>query len=170
MKYAQLLSRVGPQVGRWSIVMLLLWIGTFKYSAVEAAAIRPLVENSPFMGWLYALFSEQTVSSLIGTTEIMIAFAVASRPWYPKVSFYGSLAAAGIFLVTLSFFVTTPGTLEVVSGYPLPVPAGPGFLLIKDLILFGGALTMAGEAAAAAGLVSSPALRATTKSGNARVA
>ena len=156
MKYLYHLNRLGPAVARWGIVMLLLWIGTFKFSAVEAAAIRPLVENSPFMGWLYAVLSEQAVSILIGSTEITVALAVASRAWYPRVSFFGSLAAAGIFLVTLSFFVTTPGTLAVVPGYPLPVPAGPGFLLVKDLILFAGALTMAAEAGRAAGIVPTP--------------
>ena len=152
MRYHDLLNRVGPTVSRWGIVTLLLWIGTFKFSAVEAEAIRPLVENSPFMGWLYAVLSQQAVSILLGSTEIVVALAIASRPWFPKVSFYGSLAAAGIFLVTLSFFVTTPGTLAMVPGYPLPVPAGPGFLLVKDLILFAGAVTMAAEAAAAAGI------------------
>ncbi len=170
MNYQHLLNRVGPTVSRWGIVMLLLWIGTFKFSAVEAEAIRPLVENSPFMGWLYAVLSQQAVSILIGSTEIVVALAVASRPWFPKVSFYGSLAAAGIFLVTLSFFVTTPGTLAAVPGYPLPVPAGPGFLLVKDLILFAGAVTMAAEAAAAAGISRSQPMEVTAGSRIARVA
>ncbi len=134
---------------------MLLWIGTFKFSAFEAEAIRPLVENSPFMGWLYAVLSERAVSIVIGSSEIVVALAIASRRWYPTVSFYGSLAAAGIFLVTLSFFVTTPGTLATVPGYPLPVPAGPGFFLIKDLILFGAALTMAAEAGKTAAAVES---------------
>ena len=150
VKYLTFINRVGPSVSRWGIVMLLLWIGTFKFSAVEAAAIRPLVENSPLMGWLYGLLSEQAVSNLIGSSEIVVALAIVTRAWYPKVSLYGSLAAAGIFLVTLSFFVTTPGTLAVVPGYPLPVPAGPGFFLVKDLILFAAATTMAAEAGVAA--------------------
>ncbi len=75
MNNLQFLNRVGTTAGRWGIVMLLLWIGTFKFSAVEAAAIRPLVENSPFMGWLYAVLSEQAVSNLSGSTEIVVALA-----------------------------------------------------------------------------------------------
>ena len=55
MNHLNIFSRVGTAAGRWGIVILLLWIGTFKFSAFEAAAIRPLVENSPFMGWLYAV-------------------------------------------------------------------------------------------------------------------
>ena len=155
MNHLNIFSRVGTAAGRWGIVMLLLWIGTFKFSAFEAEAIRPLVENSPFMGWLYAVLSERAVSIVIGSGEIVVALAIASRRWYPTVSFYGSVAAAGIFLVTLSFFVTTPGTLATVPGYPLPVPAGPGFFLIKDLILFGAALTMAAEAGKTAAVVTS---------------
>ncbi len=117
---------------------------------MEAEAIRPLVENHPLMGWMYVVLSERAVSGIIGITEIAVAVAVATRPWLPRMSFYGSLGAAGIFLVTLSFFVTTPGTLANVGGYPLPVPAGPGFMLLKDLLLFAGALSMAAEAGRAA--------------------
>ena len=60
----------------------------------------------------------------------------ALRPWAPRVSAYGSLAAAGMFVVTLSFLVTTP---QPPTGF-----------LMKDLILLGAALLTAGEAFAAA--------------------
>ncbi|MEJ7733156.1 MAG: DUF417 family protein [Polyangiaceae bacterium] len=54
----------------------------------------------------------------------------------------GSLLAAGTFLVTLSFLVTTPGAFS---------PENPmGGFLMKDLILLGAALFTAGEALAAA--------------------
>ena len=56
------------------------------------------------------------------------------------------------------------------SGYPLPVPAGPGFLLVKDLILFAGAVTMAAEAAAAAGIGRSQPMKAAAGSRIARAA
>lgn len=153
MNSLQALSRFSPTLSRWGIVMLLLWIGTFKFSPIEAAAIRPLVENNPLMGWLYAVLSEQAVSRLIGSTEIVIALAIAMRPWNAKVSFLGSLAAAGVFLVTFSFVVTTPGTLGTVPGYPLPVPTATGFFLVKDILLSAAALTAAMEAAVAAGIL-----------------
>ncbi|PYO93340.1 MAG: hypothetical protein DMD58_00365, partial [Gemmatimonadetes bacterium] len=49
-----------------------------------------------------------------------------------------SLAAAGMFVVTLSLLVTTPGVLA---------PTNPmGGFLMKDVILLGAALFTSGEA------------------------
>jgi reactive chlorine resistance protein C len=33
------------------------WIGALKFANFEANQIQPLVANSPFMGWLYDIFS-----------------------------------------------------------------------------------------------------------------
>jgi uncharacterized membrane protein YkgB len=52
-----------------------------------------------------------------------------------------------MFLTTLSFLVTTPGSWGVVDG--LVVPAGAGGFLIKDVLLLGAALWSAGEALSA---------------------
>ena len=163
MKVDRSIDGWGQTVTRWGIVALLLWIGTFKFTAAEAAAIRPLVENSPFVGWLYVVLSEQAVSSLIGSTEIVAALAIAARRWYPNVSFYGSLAAAGIFLVTFSFFLTTPGTTAIAAGYPLPVPTAVGFFLVKDLVLSAAGLMVAAEAGVAAGIVPASASSASVE-------
>jgi reactive chlorine resistance protein C len=60
----------------------------------------------------------------------------------PQLSAIGSLLAAGIFVVTLSFLFTTPGALS-------PTDAMGGFLM-KDLSLLGAALYTAAEALSAA--------------------
>ena len=54
----------------------------------------------------------------------------------------GSLLAAGTFLVTLSFLMTTPGVLEPTNPF--------GGFLLKDLMLLGAALYTAAEALEAA--------------------
>ena len=41
-----------------------------KFTAYEAGAIQPLVASSPLMSWLYAIFSVQATSNLIGVAEI----------------------------------------------------------------------------------------------------
>lgn len=35
------------------VVLTLLWIGVFKFTPTEAAAIKPLVASHPLMSWLY---------------------------------------------------------------------------------------------------------------------
>jgi uncharacterized membrane protein YkgB len=44
-------------VTRYGLVLVLLWIGGMKFTAYEAEGIRPLVPNSPLMGWVYNLMS-----------------------------------------------------------------------------------------------------------------
>src|SRR5215213_4776256 len=80
---AAALETAGAGVLRWGLVAILLYFGAFKFTAVEAEAIRPLVENSPFMGWLYSVLSVRGVSSLIGSAEIAAALLIALRPWSP---------------------------------------------------------------------------------------
>jgi len=47
---------IGLGITRYGLVGLLLLWGTFKFFAFEATGIQPLVEHSPFLGWLLPLF------------------------------------------------------------------------------------------------------------------
>jgi uncharacterized membrane protein YkgB len=136
------IEAIGTGVLRYGIVFLLVVIGAAKYFAFEAEAIEPLVENSPLLSWMLGVFGLQGTSSIIGTAEIAIGLAIASRPLAPTLSAIGSAAGALTFLVTLSFLFSTPGALS------LKHPAG-GFL-VKDVVLLGACIATAGEALRAA--------------------
>ena len=142
------LEKAGVFVLRYSLVLIVLWFGVFKFTPTEAAAIKPLFTNSPLFAWLYDVFSLRAVSNLVGTTEILIAGLIALRPVAPLLSWLGSLGAVVMFLTTLSFLLTTPGSFKLVDG--LWVPGGAGGFLIKDLSLLGAALYTAAEARRAA--------------------
>jgi reactive chlorine resistance protein C len=60
------LQFIGMHVTRYGLVLVLLWIGGMKFTAYEAEGIRPLVANSPLMGWVYNLMSVTAFSSLLG--------------------------------------------------------------------------------------------------------
>ncbi|HEU5432433.1 MAG TPA: DUF417 family protein [Thermomicrobiales bacterium] len=137
------LGAVGVFILRYGLVFLLVLWGGFKFTAVEANGIQPLVAHSPYLGWLYGVFGLQGTAALFGVCEISAGLLIATRRWLPRVSGYASLAAAGIFLVTLSFLFTTPGALALTSPYN-------GFLL-KDILLLGAAALTAAEALGAAG-------------------
>ena len=47
------LKVVGTHVARYGLVIVLLWIGGMKFTAYEAGGIKPMVSNSPLMGWAY---------------------------------------------------------------------------------------------------------------------
>jgi uncharacterized membrane protein YkgB len=142
------LQFIGMHVTRYGLVLVLLWIGGMKFTAYEAEGIRPLVANSPLMGWVYNLMSVTAFSSLLGVVEIAIGVLIASRPVWPTGSALGSALAVGMFLTTLSFLVTTPGWEPSLGGFPA-VSAMPGQFVLKDIVLLGAALWTAGEAWAA---------------------
>lgn len=136
----RLLERVGRAWMRYSLVFFFGAFGLYKFTAVEAAAIQPLMANSPFFSWLYSFTSVQGASNLIGVVEIVAAVLIASRRWTPRLSGIGSLMAAFALVGTLSFLFTTPGLTPDLMGF-----------LLKDLALLGIALWTAAEAFSAAG-------------------
>ena len=138
------LEQVGVGVLRYGLVLILLYFGAFKFTPTEARGIQPLLEHSPLMSWLYSVLSVNGVSRLIGVVELTIAGLVLTRPWSARLSALGSIAAIGMFLVTLSFLISTPGLWQWADGFPAP-SEGAAFLL-KDVFLLGAAILTAGEA------------------------
>ena len=115
------LKSIGMHIARYGLAIVLLWIGGMKFTAYEAEGIKPLVANSPLMGWVYRVMSVGGFSSLLGVVEIAIGVLIALRPVWPMGSAVGSGLAAGMFLTTLSFLVTTPGLGAEPGRLPGPV-------------------------------------------------
>ena len=47
---------------RYGLALIFLWIGAMKFTAYEAAGIRPLAENGALMSWLLAALGVQARS------------------------------------------------------------------------------------------------------------
>src|SRR5947209_3830570 len=103
--WGSMAEKLGRFMLRYGLVALLLYFGTYKFTAEEAEGIAPLVTHSPFFGWLQALLGSQGISDVIGASEIAIALLIALRPFSAGLSAVGSLLAIGTFLATLSFLV-----------------------------------------------------------------
>jgi uncharacterized membrane protein YkgB len=135
-------GNVGLAILRYGMVALLLMWGAAKFTAAEANAIRTLVEHSPLLSWMYPLFGVQATSNLCGVFEVGVGILIATRRWFPRVSGYASLVASTMFVVTLSFLVTTPDVF---------LPSSPwGGFLMKDIMFLGAALLTGAEALGAA--------------------
>lgn len=139
------LERIGHHIVRYGLVLVLMWIGAMKFTTYEATGIQPLVANSPVMGWLYEIFSVQALAALLGVTEIAVAVMIALRPVSAVAAAAGSAMAAGMFLVTLSFLLSTPGWEPTAGGFPA-LSVVPGQFLLKDVVLLGAAVWSLGEA------------------------
>jgi reactive chlorine resistance protein C len=136
------LAAAGRGVLRYGLMTLLLLWGGFKFFDFEAEGIRPLVEHSPILSWLYPLLGVRGAADLIGVIEVGAAILIGLRRWRPDLSALGSLLAAGTFLVTLSFLASTPGVLAPTNPF--------GGFLMKDVMFLGAALYTAAEALEAA--------------------
>lgn len=139
------LENIGANVLRYGLVIILLWVGALKFTAYEAEGIQGLVANSPLMSWMLSIMSVQGVAMLLGVVEIVLGLLIAARPFAPQISAIGSIGAIVMFLITLTFVLTTPGVWQPGYGFPFPSPM-PGQFLAKDLILLGAAIWTAGEA------------------------
>jgi uncharacterized membrane protein YkgB len=128
------LQTAGGLLLRYSLVVFLCLFGALKWTMAEARGVEPFIVHSPMLAWSHQLFGMRGASEFVGVVELMLGALIALRPWNPKLSSWGSIAACVMFLVTLSFLFTTP---NVENDAPF---------LLKDLCLLGAALWTAGEA------------------------
>jgi uncharacterized membrane protein YkgB len=173
---ASSMDRAGIAVTRVAMIIVLVWIGGLKAANYEADAIVPLVANSPLMSFFYsdpgayrahmnpegALVPANRAwheangtyrfAHGLGFVIVLFGLMLAVHPWLPQVATAGSALVALMSLTTLSFLVTTPEAWVPALGdttHGFPFLAGPGRLVVKDVIMMGAALvTMADSAKA----------------------
>ncbi len=156
------LERVGHDILRYGLAVLLISVGALKFTAYETEGIQGLVTNSPLLAWANGAFGVSGFSALLGVIEIALGLMIATRAFAPKVSAIGSMGAIVMFTITLSLLLTTPGVWQPGYGFPFPSPM-PGQFLLKDILSLGVAVWSAGEAWRAAMAVV-PAVRTSTVS------
>lgn len=123
---------IGDAISKFGLVLLLLWIGIFKFTPTEAKAIEPLMVNSPFFSWQLNLMPLQTVSNLIGAIEILVAIFILFEFKFKKLAQIGYLIGVIMFLSTLSFLFTTPNMFGWKDGV-----LTTDWFILKDLLLLG---------------------------------
>jgi len=127
----------GFYVSLFGTVLILLWVGYFKFTPTEAEAIKPLVSNHPLTYWMYDTMSIQIVSYCIGIFEITVALLILVGLKYKKIAKIAAIGVIIIFLMTLSYLFTTPGTWRIVDGVPVT-----DFFILKDIMYLGFGITL----------------------------
>jgi|JI8StandDraft_2_1071088.scaffolds.fasta_scaffold01323_8 reactive chlorine resistance protein C len=122
--------------------------GGMKFTAYEAAGIKGLVEHSWFISWMYGFFSVQGFSNFLGVIEISVGLLILGRVISPRLSFFGGVLSAGLFMTTICMLFSTPGVIEPNLGFPA-ITAETGQFLLKDVGLFALSLRVALESAKA---------------------
>ncbi|WP_434361985.1 YkgB family protein [Parasalinivibrio latis] len=142
---ARSLGNFADHAVRYSIVIVLAWIGAMKFTGYEAGAIEGLVASSPLTSWLYSVFSLQGVSNLIGTVEVATAVALILAPFNRAIAVIGAASATITFAVTTSFLFTAPIAEASLGGFPA-ISVVPGQFLLKDIVLLTAALSLLAKA------------------------
>ena len=127
---------------RWSLVVVFLWFGAMKFTGYEAAGIAPFIANSPLVGWTHVLLGVQGASYLFGVLELLTAVALIAGSANAVASAVGAAMSCCTYLITLSFFLTTPGVAEATAGGFPAISAAPGQFLLKDLVLLAASLNL----------------------------
>jgi uncharacterized membrane protein YkgB len=126
---------------RWALVLVFLWFGGMKFTMYEAEGIAPFIGHSPLMSWL-GMFGMQGQSYFVGVIELSTAAALTLGAFRPIFSALGALMSAATYLITLTFFVTTPGVAEASAGGFPAISAAPGQFLLKDAVLLAASLVL----------------------------
>jgi len=168
------LEKIGKDIIRFGIVIVFLWIGGLKFFAYEADGIVPFVANSPMMSFFYqhpndykshvnkegefikenhswhVANNTYDFSYGLGTALVILAILVGLHHFVPLASMVASILIFIMTLGTLSFLVTTPECWVphlTDRQWGFPYLSGRGRLVIKDLVILGGAIITMSDSA-----------------------
>ena len=169
------LDQFGKKAVRFGIVIVFLWIGGLKFFTYEADGIVPFVATSPFMSFFYHHPEEykkhvnkegefipanhqwnvdnNTYGFADGLGVVLVALGVliALYKVAPLPSMIASILVFIMTLGTLSFLITTPESWVphlTDHDWGFPFLSGRGRLVIKDVVILGGAIITMSESAA----------------------
>jgi len=126
----QFIERIAPSFLRYSLALILLWIGALKF--VDPSPVRMLLSASlPFLAFNAFVY-------VLGALEIIAAILLFAGVWVR----YVALLCLVLFAGTLTIFVIAPG----VTGFPFLTLAGQ--FLLKDVVLAAAAVSVAAMDAA----------------------
>jgi uncharacterized membrane protein YkgB len=119
---------------RWVMVLIFVSFGMQKFTPQSAQGIVQFISNSPFISWL-SVFGVRGEAYFLGVVEFSIAALLAAGAFSPIFSAVGSLMGVLTFVVTWSFFFTTPGVVKwSLSTDPIAWNL-TGEFLFKDIVL-----------------------------------
>ncbi len=133
----ELTDKVAPRMLRWSLGLVLLWIGALKFA-----------DPTPVVGLLEASLSFLAFPAfvyLLGVFELGAAVLLITG----KGLRYAGLLTAGLFVGTLVIFLIAPAVSYGEAGFPSLSLAGQ--FLLKDVVLLSAALMVARSASSMSG-------------------
>jgi reactive chlorine resistance protein C len=133
----------GRAVALAGVVLPLLLIGILKFTQMEIDALKPLINGTPWLAWLYPVFGEAGASYFLGVVELFTAALFVLSPWSVRAGIAAGALGALTFAVTVSIMFALPVWEATLGGFPWINATGQ--FLIKDVALLGISLVVLGE-------------------------
>src|SRR3984957_2897329 len=119
---------------RWVMVLIFVSFGIQKFTPQSAEGLVLYISNSPFVSWL-SIFGIRGEAYVLGIIELTTAVLLAAGAFIPILSALSALMGTGTFIITWSFFFTTPGVVKwSISTDPIAWNLA-GEFLYKDIVL-----------------------------------
>lgn len=168
------LDQLGKKAVRFGIVVVFLWIGGLKFFTYEADGIVPFVAHSPFMSFFYHHPADYKTHANkegdlipgnhqwnidnntygfaygLGIFLVLLGVLVALYKIMPLASMIASILIFLMTVGTLSFLITTPESWVphlTDRQWGFPYLSGRGRLVLKDIVILGGAIITMSESA-----------------------
>jgi uncharacterized membrane protein YkgB len=120
---------------RWVMVLIFVSFGIQKFTPQSAQGIAVYISNSPLVSWL-SIFGVRGEAYVLGVIELTTAVLLAAGAFIPILSALSALMGTGTFIITWSFFFTTPGVVKwSISTDPIAWNLVAGEFLYKDIVL-----------------------------------
>ncbi len=136
------LAVLGRAVALSGVVLPLLLIGILKFTSIEIEALKPIIENTPWLAWLYSAFGFAGASYFLGAVELGTALLLMVSYRSVWAGLVGGALGSITFALTASTMLALP-IWETGSG-GFPFLNGLGAFLIKDVALLGMSLVILG--------------------------
>lgn len=133
----------GRAVALYGTIVVLLMIGGLKFTEVEVKALELIINGTPWLSWMYAVFGVAGASYFLGVVEIATALLLAAAPWSQRAGIVGGAFGALTFFITSTLLIALP-VWEAPSG-GFPALNAIGSFLIKDIALLGITIVLLGE-------------------------
>ncbi len=126
---------------RWAMVAIFLTFGIQKFTPQSAHGIVLYISHSPLVSWLQ-VFGVRGEADVLGVVELSTAALLAAGAFNAVLSALGALMGVGTFMITWSFFFTTPGVVKwSLSTDPIAWNL-TGEFLFKDIALLSACLVL----------------------------
>ncbi|MBR0694161.1 YkgB family protein [Bradyrhizobium lablabi] len=119
---------------RWVMVIIFVSFGMQKFTLQSAQGLVQFISNSPFISWI-SVFGFRGEAYVLGVIEFIIAALLVAGAFSPILSALGSLMGVVTFMITWSFFFTTPGVVKWSWSTDPMAWNLAGEFIFKDIVL-----------------------------------